>query len=176
MTQSPTTSRAPRPSLALRPWPLATLLLLAACSRPLAVAPGTPEAQVRARLGPPSAEYRIPAPQEGYRFEYDTWPMGRTTYMVDFGPDGHAVKVWQALTVNHFAQIRIGVDTVDSVSREFGRPDRVVPSRYGPDYPRWDYPFYEDGIWNSIMSITFDPKGVVKYTANGPDPRYLGGK
>jgi len=153
-----------------------SLLLVAGCAGPLCVAPGTPEAQVVARFGPPSAEYRTPGRAEGVRFEYDTGPFGQRTYMVDFGPDGRALQVRQVLTSNHFAQIRVEVDTADSIRREFGRPDRIVPSRHGPGYARWDYPFFEDGVWHSIMSITIDPRGRVLSVENGPDPRYLGGR
>jgi len=85
-----------------------SLLLLAACTTPLSIAPGTPEAQVRARFGTPAAEYHLAGMPEGSRLEYDTGVTGQRTYMVDFGPDGRAVKAWQPLTVNHFAQIRPG--------------------------------------------------------------------
>jgi hypothetical protein len=156
-------------------WLALLSLLLAACSTPLSVSPGTSETQVSAHFGRPDAEYRL-TDGEGSRFEYDRGPIGRVTYMVDFGPDGRAVKAWQALTAEHFARIRIGVDTADSIRREFGRPDRIVPSQHGPDYARWDYPFFEDGVWNSIMSITFDGRGIARYVEDGPDPRYLGGR
>ena len=116
---------ASSPALWLAP---IAMLWLAACTTPLSVAPGTPEAQVVARFGPPSAEYRTPGGAEGVRLEYDTGPIGRRTYMVDFGPDGRALQARQVLTTNHFAQIRVDVDTADSIRREFGRPDRIVPS------------------------------------------------
>jgi hypothetical protein len=145
-------------------------LLLAACTTPLSVAPGTPEGQVRAQFGQPVAEYRIAGVPEGSRLEYDTGPTGQRTYMVDFGPDGRAIKAWQPLTVNHFAQIRPGVDTVDSIQREFGKPKRIRPSlRLGHGYTVWEYPYFEVEVWNSLMSITFDPAGKVRYVENGQD-------
>jgi len=147
------------------------MLLLAACTTPLSVAPGTPEAQVRARFGPPAAEYHLAGVPEGSRLEYDTGPTGQRTYMVDFGPDGRAVKAWQPLTVNHFAQIRPGVDTTDSVQREFGKPKRIRTSlRFGHDHTVWEYPYSEVEVWNSLMTITFDPTGKVQYVENGQDP------
>ena len=147
-----------------------SMLLLAACATPLAVAPGTPEAQVRARFGPPVAEYHIAGMREGSRFEYDTGVAGQKTYMVDFGPDGRAVKAWQALTVDHFAQIRTGVDTADSIRREFGKPKHIVPSHLGHGYTIWEYPYFEIDVWNSLMNITFDATGTVRYMENSEDP------
>ena len=148
-----------------------SLLLLAACTTPLCVAPGTSEAQVRARFGTPAAEYHLTGMPEGSRLEYDTGPTGQRTYMVDFGSDGRAVRAWQPLTVNHFAQIRPGVDTTDSIQREFGQPKRIRTSlRLGHDYPVWEYPYSEVEVWNSLMTITFDPTGKVRYVENGQDP------
>ena len=148
-----------------------SMLLLAACTTPLSVAPGTPEAQVRARFGMPAAEYHLAGMPEGSRLEYDTGPTGQRTYMVDFGPDGRAVKAWQPLTVNHFAQIRPGVDTTDSVQREFGKPKKIRTSlRFGQDHAVWEYPYSEVEVWNSLMTITFDPTGKVQYVENGQDP------
>ena len=150
------------------------LLLLAACTTPLSVAPGTSEAQVRARFGSPIAEYRLTGAQAGSRYEYDTGPTGQRTYLVDFGPDGRAVKAWQPLTRDHFAQIRPGVDTFDSVRREFGNPRQIRPSfRFGAAYIVWEYPYLEIEVWNSLMTITFDPKGLVRSVENGQDPRLI---
>jgi hypothetical protein len=148
-----------------------SMLLLAACTTPLSVAPGTPEAQVRARFGPPAAEYHLAGVPEGARLEYDTGPTGQRTYMVDFGSDGRAVKAWQPLTVDHFAKIKPGVDTTDSVQREFGKPKRIRTSlRFGHDPTVWEYPYSEVEVWNSLMTITFDPTGKVRYVENGQDP------
>ncbi len=162
-------------SLPLAAWlaPI-SMLLLAACTTPLCVAPGTPEAQVRARFGAPVAEYRLTGPQAGSRYEYDTGPTGQRTYLVDFGPDGRAVRAWQPLTREHFAQIRAGIDTADSVRREFGNPRQIRPSfRFGHGYTVWEYPYLEVEVWNSLMTITFDPKGLVRSVENGQDPRLI---
>ena len=148
-----------------------SMLLLAGCTTPLSVAPGTPEAEVRARFGTPAAEYHLAGMPEGSRLEYDTGATGQRTYMVDFGPDGRAVRAWQPLTVVHFAKIRPGVDTTDSVQREFGKPKKIRTSlRFGHDYPVWEYPYSEVEVWNSLMTITFDPTGKVQYVENGQDP------
>jgi hypothetical protein len=147
------------------------VLALTACATPLSVAPGTPEAQVRERFGPPSAEYRLAEAAGGSRLEYDTGRTGQRTYLVDFGADGRALRAWQPLTREHFARIRAGVDTQDSVRREFGRPKRVRSSlRLGADHAVWEYPYLEAEVWNSLMTITFDPKGVVQSVENGQDP------
>jgi hypothetical protein len=150
------------------------LLLLTACTTPLSVAPGTPAAQVRARFGRPDGEYRLTGQVEGSRFEYDTGPAGQRTYMVDFGPDGRAVRAWQPLTRDHFAQIRPGIDTIDSVRREFGNPRQIRPSfRFGDGYIVWEYPYLEVEVWNSLMTLTFTPKGIVQSVENGQDPRLI---
>ncbi len=171
ISKKPRTGR-PGPSRTLWLAPL-SLLLLPACT-PLTIAPGTPEAQVRERFGSPSAVYRLPGTPEESRLEYDTGPTGQRTYMVDVGPDGRTVKAWQALTREHFDSVRPGVDTVDSVRREFGQPKHIRASFHlGPGYTVWEYPYSEAEIWNSLVSITFDPKGTVRYVENGQDPRLI---
>jgi hypothetical protein len=179
MTTSQPTSKMPTRRISLLSSPPAlwlaplSMLLLAACVTPLTIAPGTPEAQVRARLGPPDAEYRIPGAQEGSRLEYDTGWFGRATYMVDFGTDGRAIQARQVLTENHFANIRVGLDTADSIRREFGKPTEIVPSPLGHGCTIWEYPYLEATVWNSLMSIAFDDKGIVRSVYNGQDPRYI---
>jgi hypothetical protein len=149
------------------------LLLLAACT-PLSVAPGTSVAQVRERFGAPSAEYTLPGQPQGSRLEYDTWPSGQRIYMIDFGPDGRAVQARQTLTADHFAEIQKGVDTTESVRRDFGKPRSIRPSFHlSHGYTVWEYPYREAEEWNSLVSITFDPKGVVRAVESGQDPALI---
>jgi len=163
----------PRPSSRTVRWltPLALACAAAGCATPLAIQPGTPQAEVQARFGTPKAVYSLDEGSPGTRYEYDTGRWGQHTYMVDFGPDGRAEAVHQVLTDQHFATIKDGVDTTATIRREFGNPVHVV--RYGlAGLTSWEYAYKQDQVWNSLLSIEFDDAGIVRKTVNGPDPAF----
>ncbi|HUN94154.1 MAG TPA: hypothetical protein VMU33_19030 [Burkholderiaceae bacterium] len=158
-------------------WPATTLAAALAvagasgCAGPGQVAPGTAETDVRARFGAPAAEYVLAEGPAARRLEYDTGRFGQRTYMVDVGGDGRVVGVQQVLTSPHFAQVRIGVDTTETIRREFGRPATTMTYDLS-GLTAWQYPYRENEVWNSLMSIEFDHDGVVRQVQNGPDPLY----
>jgi hypothetical protein len=148
----------------------ACVAAIAGCAAPGAVAPGTPEAQLRAQFGRPTAEHALDAGAK--RLEYLTGPFQQAKYMVDVDAQGRVQRVEQVLTYQKFARLRVGIDDRTVVLREFGIPFREQP------YPlsgltAWMYPYKENGVWNSEMAVYFDRNGVVRKVESGPDPRFL---
>ena len=146
-------------------------LSLAACSQLLRQPPppGAPLAEVTARLGPPSAVY--PEPDGGQVLEYRGQPMGQFQHMARIGPDGRLVDFRQVLTSENFAKVKVDHWTKDDILRNFGHPAET--SRVGfHNYEVWSYRYKEAGVWNSLMHVHFDERGVVRQMLNGPDPMY----
>ena len=155
------------------PIALAALLVatLGACANLLGPAPrpGQTEAEVIARLGKPTHVYE----DGGERLlEYMHGPRGQYTEMARIGADGKLVSYEQVLTMEHFAAIKIGVANKAQVLRAIGAPSE---ERYFSlsGLEEWSYPFKENGIWDSRMSVYFDKAGIVRKLENGPDPQYL---
>ena len=101
--------------------------------------------------------------------------MGQTTDMARIGPDGRLVSYEQVLTLQMFATIKIGEADKDKVLRTIGAPSET---RFYPasQLEAWSYPFKENGVWDSFMSVYFDKAGIVRKLENGADPlREVGG-
>lgn len=141
--------------------------LLGACAAlqvPLPTA-GQTEAEVIARLGPPTGRYTLPAGAQ--RLEYATGPYGRTTWMVDLDAGGRVTGSQQALTEANFAKVRDGMPR-DEVLRLLGRPADRAGEYMNRQTWSWRYPTY-DCLW---ARITFEPDGRVRGGASFlPDPR-----
>ena len=135
------------------------------------VHPGQTEAEVVARLGPPTHLYQDGA---GRLLEYMHGPMGQTTNMARIGPDGKLVSYEQVLTTQMFATIKIGESDKAMVLRTVGAPSdtRFYSSS---QLEVWSYPFKENDLLDSLMSIYFDKAGIVRRLENGPDPRHNAG-
>ncbi|MQR01761.1 outer membrane protein assembly factor BamE domain-containing protein [Glaciimonas soli] len=132
------------------------------------VHPGESEAQVIDRLGLPTATY-----QKGNQriLEYNRGPFGQETYMAFIAPDGNLMSYEQVLTTNTFAKIKVGEFNKDDVLRTIGHPtDTITYSRVNLE--GWNYSYKENGVWNSQMTVYFDPQGIVRKLENGPDPRF----
>lgn len=147
------------------PW-LATLLaslLLAACAAllgPAAVEPGTPAAEVLARLGQPTARYAASA-SGGERWQYSYEPWGRQVYNLDFDADGRVIRAEQVMNEALFAQrIQAGTWTRDDVLREYGPPAQVMGTRnFKGDIWVWRY---ENGPFPRFLYVDIAPDGVVQ--------------
>lgn len=128
---------------------LAPALLLAAC----AVQPpsaGSTEAQAVAALGRVTSRYPLPA--GGQRLEFATGPMGRTTWMVDLGPDGRSTRAEQVLNTMHFAAFaeRAPGMSQDELLRTLGRPaERRHAGLAGGETWSWRYPT-NDCLWFQV--------------------------
>jgi outer membrane protein assembly factor BamE (lipoprotein component of BamABCDE complex) len=79
-------------------------------------------AQIRERMGPPSAEH--PGRDGGFVWEYNRQPQGVHTHMLSFGADRILRSVEQVLSDAHFARLQPGMDR-DEVRRLLGSPGRI---------------------------------------------------
>ncbi|MBP7665285.1 MAG: outer membrane protein assembly factor BamE [Burkholderiaceae bacterium] len=146
-------------------WLAAAALAGCASLQPPQATPGQTEAEVVARLGPPTGRYTLPA--GGQRLEYATGPYGRTTVMVDLGGDGRVTASQQVLTEANFAQVGPGMSR-DAVLLLLGRPADKAGEFMNRQTWSWRYPTYEC-LW---VRITFEPSGRVRGGASYlPDPR-----
>ena len=144
---------------------------LSACATGPPVHPGQTEAEVIARLGRPTHVYQDGASR---LLEYMHGPMGQTTDMARIGTEGRLVSFEQVLTIQKFGTIKPGEADKDQVLRTIGAPSEThfYPAS---QLEAWSYPFKENGIWDSLMSVFFDKAGIVRKLQNGPDPDYTPG-
>ena len=157
-----------RPSALFSPLILsAATLFLAGCAAFSPPTPGTPEAEVIARLGKPTQVYTV---GNTTLLEYGAGAFGQYSYMASI-TDGKLASYTQTWTVENFNAIKIGQDTKQDVLHRVGRPTEVTGFARSP-YEVWNYGFKESGVWNSMMSIYFDDNGIVRKKENGPDLRY----
>jgi hypothetical protein len=148
------------------------LLLLAACATPASVTPGAAEASVLQRLGKPLAVHALPDNMR--RLEYEAGGLSQLTWMIDVDPSGRVARVEQVHSLASFNRLRSGVDNLESVRRALGTPwmeQRFTLSKL----TGWSYPYVENGMWNSVMTMLFDEHGVLVRQESGPDQRFLGG-
>lgn len=158
----------------LRPWIAAAVatLFFGACASPDSIRAGTTESDVLSKFGKPDSQFALG--DGGKRFEYNRGEWMQRSWMVDFDRDGRVLVVDQVRTEEHFARLRPGMDTQESVRRQLGTPMKV--EYYPPSkLTAWLYPYREAGIYYSCMTVMFDPSGVYRRSENGPDPRFLGG-
>ena len=151
---------------------LCAALLLAACAGPLfkeKPVVGEPVATVIAKQGQPTGSY--PALDGGQMLEYATAPFGQFTWMAHIGPDGRLLSFEQVLTGEKFATIKVDQATKADVLRTIGRPAEQSRVRLH-NYEVWSYRYKEAGVWNSLMHVHFDERGVVRQMMNGPDPLF----
>jgi len=157
---------------------LALILSLPACAplAPRGPAVGTPLAEVTARLGRPSAVYADP--NGGQVLEYRGQPMGQFQHMARIGPDGRLLSYEQVLTAENFATVDVNRWTKDDILRHFGRPAEVSRDRASDDEV-WSYRYKDRGVWNSLMNVHFNRRGIVRSMARSADPqldeRFKGG-
>lgn len=145
-------------------------ILLGACasfwSNP--INPGDSESTVISKLGTPTHRY-----QDGNErlLEYMKGPWGQQTYMARIGPDGRLISYEQVLTVQKFAGIELGKATKNDVLKLIGAPS---DTSYLPlsGLEVWSYPYKEANVWNSVMHVHFDKRGIVQRMQGGPDLRF----
>jgi len=152
----------------------AALLVLAGCATPSALEPGTPESEVIGRFGRPAEVYPLPTPDKARRLAYPIGLFNQQTWMVDVDAQGRVLRVTEAISAEHFAQVRVDQDDTTIVQREFGPPRQKLSFRL-TGLTAWLYPYKEDLAWNSEMAIYFDKSGIVRKVESGPDPRFVGG-
>ncbi|HMN77471.1 MAG TPA: hypothetical protein PKC97_15510 [Burkholderiaceae bacterium] len=131
--------------------------LLAACASsatPQGLPLGSTEAQVIARMGPPTGRYTLD--NGGTRLEFARGPQGRETYMVDFDAAGGSIVWDQVLTPQNFVSLEYGISS-DEVLKRIGHPGSTK------FYPRqgitvWNYRYpTHNCLWYQV-SIGSDGK------------------
>lgn len=145
----------------------AAALVLAACAgtySPSSIAPGTPVAEVRSALGPPTGEY--PGPNGTRRLEYAKGPYGLHTFMVDIGADGKMLKWEQVLDRAHFDTVRVGMSSEELFYR-LGRPAEISTLPY---QNRRLLSYRYDAIFCEWFQVSLNPRGEVVDVGYGPDP------
>jgi hypothetical protein len=146
-------------------------VVLGACAMPDSIKPGATEADVFGKLGKPDSEFALPDGVK--RLEYNRGEYMQRSWMVDLDREGHVARVDQVRDEAHFARLNVGTDDQASVRRALGTPWKV--EYYPPSkLTGWLYPYRESGVFNSVMTVMFDPSGVLRRAENGPDPRFLG--
>jgi hypothetical protein len=128
---------------------------------------GTPLADVTARLGQPNATY--PDPDGGQVLEYRGQPMGQFQHMARIGADGRLISYDQVLTSENFARVQVNRWTREDILRHFGKPADMARVRLD-DREVWSYRYKQDGLWNSMMNVYFNARGVVIRLQDTPDP------
>lgn len=94
-------------------------------------------ADVRARMGPPSAEYADPG--GGTTWEYNRQPEGVTTHMLSFDAGQVLTCVEQVLSEEHFSRLAVGMSR-DEVRRLLGAPGKIDTFLL-KDEEVWDWRF-----------------------------------
>jgi hypothetical protein len=152
---------------------IAAVAALAGCATPDQTAPGATRAQVIDKFGKPVAVYALPG--GGERLEYQIGPYQQFAQMVDVGTDGLVIRASQVRTAENFGRLKVGVDTPETVLREFGQPWQI--QRYSlSKLTAYLYPYKETEFWNLMMAVHFDDSGVLQRVESGPDPRFVGGR
>src|SRR5512147_1627612 len=151
----------------LRAAVLFATVVLAACTTPQSLRPGTSEADVRAALGRPTASVALPS--GGSRLQYSGQPFYQSVWNADFDPNGKLVRVDQMMTDESFARIVSGKATRDDVLRDFGPPADTFHYKLKNE-SAWMYRYYTHGGFYAAMFVYFDPAGIVKRTETGLDP------
>jgi hypothetical protein len=153
--------------MTIRPLIVLAALLLAACSTPGSITPGTPESAVRSSAGRPTAV--IPLPDGGSRWQYSGQPFNQSVWNVDFDASGKVARTEQMMSDTAFAKIRSGSETRNEVLRDFGPPAESF-SFPMVNETAFMYRYFDSAGWYAAMFVYFDPAGVVKRTETGMDP------
>jgi hypothetical protein len=151
----------------LRAAVLVATVVLAACTTPQSLRPGTPEPEVRAALGRPTASVALPG--GGSRLQYSGQPFNQSVWNADFDPSGKLVRVDQMMSDESFARIASGKATRDEVLRDFGQPAETFQFKLKNE-SAWMYRYFTQGGFKAAMFVYFDPAGIVKRTETGMDP------
>ena len=115
------------------------------------------EAEVRAVMGAPAAEFR--EADGSSRLAYPRGPLGTQTFMADLGPDGVLRGVQPVLGDGSFNRIQPGLTRQD-VLRMIGPPGETMTFSQSGN-TAWDYRYVDTWGYRAIFSVTFNPSGVV---------------
>jgi SmpA / OmlA family len=150
----------------LRSLALLGVVLLAGCAVPQWTQPGTPRAEIIARLGPPTATYALP---EGERLQYSQQPAGTQVHNFDLDASGRLRSIDQALEPEKFTRIVVDRWTARDVEYLLGRPGLVERvARF--DGEVWTYRYHEFSGFRRLH-VHLDRAGVVRQWLTTDEPR-----
>jgi hypothetical protein len=136
---------------------LATVIVLAAgCAGPGSFV-GRAEADLRAGMGPPLAEYRNPDGSRTLAYSYGQF--SGQTYLADVDGTGSVRGVRQVLVEENFARLQPGM-TRDEVLRLIGPPvdSMAFPRRAEIS---WEYRFIDTWGYRALFYVNLDERGIV---------------
>jgi hypothetical protein len=135
-------------------------LVIAGCASilgPHSVRMGESSNEVRAKVGPPAAERKLPSGQSAWY--YTTAPSGYFTWRIVFGADGRVSEYTQVLTQQNFYSFPKGASH-DEVLDRLGPPmERMTFARSNTE--AWTYRWL-DGTFQMIANLTFGAGGLVQ--------------
>ena len=146
-------------------------LALAGCAHypsATAVHSGESQSDVRAKLGAPAAERKLPGGEMAWY--YVTAPSGYYTWRVVFGGDGRVKQYSQVLTEQDFLAIPGGASR-DAVLDRLGPPMQEM-SFARSDTETWTYRWIE-GTQQMLADATFGSRGLLNLSTY-PDPAFSG--
>ncbi|HLR12639.1 MAG TPA: hypothetical protein VK104_03380 [Burkholderiaceae bacterium] len=164
------------PTIRNRPWLAgaiaAAALLLGGCANLADVPPGTSLSDVQAQYGNP--DFTCTTTEGSQRVIWTMQPMGQHAWGSNVDASGNIEGIEPILTSKNFRKLEQGTWTRDQVECEYGPPAEISP--VGLPASRqivWSYRFKENGAWNSLMHIYFDPgSDKVMRHHPGPDPMF----
>ncbi|MFZ3322302.1 MAG: outer membrane protein assembly factor BamE [Usitatibacter sp.] len=115
------------------------------------------EAEVRATMGAPAAEFT--APDGSRKLFYPRGPMGTDTFLVRVGGDGVMRDIGNVLKDETFNAVEAGMTERD-ILEMIGPPGKTMPFPISNTHA-WDYRFIDTWGYYAIFSVTFDANGVV---------------
>ena len=122
---------------------------------------------VETELGAPDAKVTLES--GGTRFVYSLQPMSEQVWWIDFNEKGEVVSRQNVLDREHFALIRPGVDTKETVWNLFGKC--AEESHFAlVNQDAWMYRFLDEGFFHMACWVQFDMKGVVTEVGYTIDP------
>ena len=144
-------------------------LVLAGCAHypsATAVHAGESQSEVRARLGAPATERKLPNGDTAWY--YVTGPSGYYTYRVVYGSDGRVKQYSQVLTEKDFLALPEGASP-DAVLDRLGPPmDTMSFAR--SDTKTWTWRWI-DGTQQMLADATFGARGLLNLSTY-PDPAF----
>lgn len=145
---------------------------LAACANITSTPPGSALSEVTAQHGAPN--YSCTTSNGTQRVIWTMQPLGQYAWGANVDSNGNIDQVVPLLTNQNFRKLDKGVWSEDDLRCEFGPPAEIAPVGL-PSVRRtvWSYRYKENGAWNSLMHVYFDPEtNTVEKYHSGPDPIY----
>jgi hypothetical protein len=135
---------------------IVSISLVAACATP-ATLTGRTEAELNAKMGPPSGQY--PNSDGSRILAYSMGRLGTETYMADVSPAGQVIAVRGARNDDTFQRIVQGMHR-DEVLRMIGPPgDTMRFPRQNQD--SWEYYYQDTWGYPAYFYVNFDASGIV---------------